>query len=150
MAAKAYFDSLQLKAYAKTSGKTGLHFLVPCSGFTTKEARAFAEKICAGIHELVPDDATITVSKTGRKGKVFIDFSQNDYADTIAAPYCVRPFDVPLVSTPLSWREINNTIDPRKWTMPVVLRRLDKKGDLFEDIMDAKHAAANNRILKKL
>jgi bifunctional non-homologous end joining protein LigD len=150
MAAAAYFEEQSLKAFAKTSGKTGLHFLVPCSGFLTTQARALGEEICAGVHAMVPDDSTITVSKNQRAGKVFVDFSQNDYADTIAAVYSVRPFTRPLVSTPLAMKEINDELDPRAFTMDVVRKRLQKNGDLWVKILDKKIANANNKVLRKL
>jgi bifunctional non-homologous end joining protein LigD len=105
-----------------------MHFLIPCSGFGSDEARAIGAQICAAIHEQVPDDSTINVNKSGRNGKVFVDFSQNDYADTISAPYCVRPFHVPLVSTPLGPKEINATLDPRKFDMKTMLKRLKQNG----------------------
>lgn len=150
MAAKEYFDEHGLKSFAKTSGKTGLHFLVPCSEHLTTQARAFAEEICAGVHALVPDESTITVSKNQRAGKVFVDFSQNDYADTIAAPYSVRPFSSPQVSTPIELKEITEELDPRNFTMEEVRKRLQKKGDLWANILDKKLAAANNKVLRKL
>ena len=150
MAAGEYCALKKLKVFAKTSGKTGLHFLVPCSGLKSAEARALGEQICAGIHELAPNDSTISVNKAGRAGKVFVDFSQNDYADTISAPYCVRPFAVPLVSTPLELKEINAMLDPRKFELKTIVKRLEKKGDLFEKITDQKISIANNKILHAL
>jgi bifunctional non-homologous end joining protein LigD len=149
MAARDFCKSNKLKVFAKSSGKTGMHFLVPCGGFKSAEARALGEQICAGIHALVPNDSTITVSKDQRKGKVFVDFSQNDYADTISAPYCVRPFRMPLVSTPLDLKEISATLDPRKFDMPTIMKRLKRKGDLWDKIGDPKIIDANNRVLKK-
>ena len=150
MAAKEFCAEHQLKTLVKTSGKTGIHFLIPCAGFTTPAARALAERICGEIQQLVPDDSTIVVNKGSRQGKVFVDFSQNDYADTIAAPYSVRPYKEPLVSTPLNLREINMHLYPHDFTIKEVLRRLSKKGDLFEDLLDKKVAIANTRRLQTM
>ena len=150
MAAKEYFDKNKMKAFAKTSGKTGMHFYVSCNGFNNSEARSLAEKICAGIHELVPESSTIANSISSRGGKVYIDPSQNDYADTLAAVYSVRPFHIPTVSTPLEWKEINTKLKPSSFTMRTTLKRIKSKGDLFEGVFDARTAIANSKILKKL
>jgi bifunctional non-homologous end joining protein LigD len=150
MAAKSYFDENELKAFAKTSGKTGMHFLVPCSGFNYSEARNFAEHICEGIHKMVPDISTINNSISKRGERIYIDPSQNDYADTIAAPYSARPYILPTVSTPLEWKEINAKLDPDVFTIKTISGRLQKKGDLFAAISDKKIISKNNKILKTL
>lgn len=61
-AAKEFFDQHKLKSFVKTSGKTGIHLFIPCTGFNFKQARAIAENICSGIHQLVPSITTTNVS----------------------------------------------------------------------------------------
>ena len=150
IAAKEYFDSLKIKAFAKTSGKTGMHFFVPCSGFTNKEVRMFAEYICLEIQTLVPDMATVANSIYSRAKKIYVDPSQNDYADTLAAVYSVRPYHIPTVSTPLEWEEINNQLVPSSFTIENTLKRILKKGDLFKGVLDQKNRNHNNSILRKM
>lgn len=150
MAAKEFLDSQKLKAFAKTSGKTGMHFFIPCAGFTSPEARTLAELICMEIHGLAPGVSTTANAISSRAGKVYVDPSQNDYADTLAAVYSVRPFHHPTVSTALEWKEINEKLDPAAFTMDVVISRLRKKGDLFKGLLDKKTAIANSKILRRL
>lgn len=149
-AAKKYFDDYKLTAFVKTSGKTGIHLFVPCEGFDYSEARQLAEKICGAIAAKVPDIATTEVSVDHRGNKLFVDPSQNDYADTLACVYSVRPYKHPQVSTPLEWKEVKDSLNPAKFTMDNMLERLEKKGDLFKNINDAKLKAANTKALKKL
>jgi bifunctional non-homologous end joining protein LigD len=149
MAAQEYCDAKNLVTFVKTSGKTGMHFLVPCRGFEFTQARLFAEQICEGIHELVLDVSTTNVSVSQRAGKVFVDPSQNDYADTIAAPYSLRPYHLPTVSTPIEKRELKS-IDPHEFMMDNIFQRLNKKGDLFEKINDSKMILHNVKALKKM
>ncbi len=104
MAVKEYCDQKKLIAFIKTSGKTGIHFFVPCSGFDNTVCRAIAEKMCYEIQALVPVVSTIENSVSSRGGKVYLDPSQNDYANTLASVYSVRPFHLPTVSTPLEWK----------------------------------------------
>lgn len=103
IAAKQYFDEQMLTAYLKTSGKTGIHMIIPCEGFSFKEARSIAEKICLEIHKRVPRFTTLEVLKSKRGNHLFVDFSQNDEADTLACAYSVRPDKQPNVSTPIDW-----------------------------------------------
>jgi bifunctional non-homologous end joining protein LigD len=88
-AAKAVFEKYKLDSLVKTSGKTGIHLFVPCQGFAYPQARLLAEKICQEIADLVPDIATTEVTIDHRGNKFFVDPSQNDYADTLAAAYSV-------------------------------------------------------------
>ncbi len=147
MATKDYCDKNKLKAFVKTSGKTGIHFFIPCSGFSNPEVRLFAERICREIHETAPGSSTIENSIAARGNKVYIDPSQNDYADTLAAVYCVRPAHVPTVSTPLEWKEINQKLDPHSFIIHNILGRVEKKGDLFSGLLEKKWALGNNKIL---
>lgn len=148
LAAKKYFDKKKIIAFPKTSGKTGLHLYVPCSGFTFAEARTIAENICKSVHALLPAITTTTISISARGNKLYIDPNQNDYADTVAAPYSVRPSGKPTVSTPLEWKEINEGLDPGEFTIESILKRLKTKGDLWVDIEDEKYKINNNKKLQ--
>jgi bifunctional non-homologous end joining protein LigD len=150
MAAREFCDRRQFKAFVKTSGKTGMHFFIPCSGLSNKDCRLLAEEICAAIHDLVPDTSTIQNSISSRGGKVYLDPSQNDYADTLASAYSVRPYHQPYVSTPLEWKELNANLELSAFTMKNTLSRIRNKGDLFATLLDKKRMEQNNRALKKI
>jgi bifunctional non-homologous end joining protein LigD len=150
IATKAWCDRHKIKAFAKTSGQTGMHFFIPVAGIDYSTARQYAERICAEIQTLTPDSATIETAIAHRHGKVYVDPSQNDYADTLAAAYSVRPFHIPTVSAPLEWKEINRKLDPLQFTIDTIHARLKRKGDLFADVTDKKIAVANRKILRKI
>jgi bifunctional non-homologous end joining protein LigD len=42
------------------------------------------------------------------------------------------------VSTPLDWDEVDETLDPSRYTREAVLDRLDRHGDLFEGVLKTK------------
>lgn len=149
-ASREYLNDLKLTSFVKTSGQTGMHIYVPCTGITFKQARAISENISESIHQLVPDITTTTISVTGRGNKLFIDPSQNDYADTLAAPYSLRPYHLPTVSTPLDWKEVKAGLKPEAFTIKTIEKRLSKKGDLWKDLLNEKIATANTRRLLKL
>lgn len=149
-AAKQVFDRYKLQSFVKTSGKTGIHLFIPCQGFDFPKARTFAEKICELVCSEVPDIATTEVSIEHRGDKLFVDPSQNDYADTLACAYSVRPYKHPTVSTPLEWKEVKDKLDPGRFTMDTVPERLEKKGDLFKELLNEKTRLANSKALLKL
>jgi bifunctional non-homologous end joining protein LigD len=149
-AAKKIFDHHKLQSFVKTSGKTGIHLFLPCQGFSYPQARTLAEKICQEIADQVPDIATTEVTIEHRGTKLFVDPSQNDYADTLAAAYSVRPYKHPTVSTPLEWKEVKDKLDPGKFTMDTIPERLEKKGDTWADLLNEKIRVANSKALLKL
>jgi bifunctional non-homologous end joining protein LigD len=136
LATKDFCDRHKLHAFAKTSGKTGVHFYLPCTGIMVRQARNIAEMICRSVADTVPESATFVNSINARGNKVYVDPSQNDYADTLAAPYSVRPYPIPTVSTPLEWKEINGRLDPSTFSFDKTLARIKKKGDLFQGVLD--------------
>ncbi|HYF67920.1 MAG TPA: DNA ligase D [Ohtaekwangia sp.] len=148
-ASKDFFDKFKLKAFPKTSGKTGIHLFVPCSAFNFPQARTIAANICGAIHELVPSITTTEVTVADRGSSLYLDPNQNDYADTVASVYSVRPYKHPNVSTPLEWKEINDRLLPEDFSMANALMRIEKKGDLFISTLDRKIAAKNDKILMK-
>ena len=154
-AAKQFFDRHKLKTFIKTSGKTGMHIFIPCTGFGfgegnhKGEARIIAENICNEIHELVPNISTLVVSKNSRGSKLYIDPSQNDNADTAASAYSSRPFYIPTVSAPLAWNEIRPSLNPHDFTINTIDNRIKTKGDLWKGLFEKTTQEKNRKILKK-
>jgi bifunctional non-homologous end joining protein LigD len=138
-------------SFVKTSGKTGLHILLPVEPvFTYKQARAMVGHICEQLHEILPDITTIE-DETARRGKkVFLDDNQNDLADTIACAYSVRPYHIPTVSMPLTWKQINSKLHPSDFTIETVPAIVKKKGDVMKEFLDSKFNRNNTRLLQKL
>ncbi len=149
IAAKKLLDKRKLTGFIKTSGKTGLHIYIPCSGIHFQQARALAYKLADEIHEQVPDISTRQESVSNRGDKVYIDAGQNDYADTLAAPYSIRPYHQPLVSTPLQWKEVKKGLDRYAFTMDSISARLLKKGDLWKELQHQPIITANNKALQQ-
>jgi len=74
-----------------------------------------------------------------RKGKVFVDWSQNDEHKTTICVYSLRAREEPTVSTPVTWDEVANCLkkkkaDLLKFRSDKVLGRVEKHGDLFEPV----------------
>jgi bifunctional non-homologous end joining protein LigD len=125
------FEQLSLPSVAKTTGKRGLHVLVPLlPGHTHDDAVEFALKIGGAVTSVV-EEATLERAIAKRKGRLYLDCLQNGYGKTIVAPYSPRAADGAPVSAPLKWSEVTEGLDPRAFTVETMPKRLDKLGDLF-------------------
>ena len=135
---KQALDAFGLVGYPKTSSAEGMHVLVPVERrYTYEDTRQFAEIVAGAIARTNRGLATTEWTKSKRRG-VLIDANQNGEGKTIASAYSVRPRPGAPVSTPLRWDEVNEDLDPLSFTMPVVLERVRKHGDLFEGVLNTK------------
>lgn len=120
----------------KTSGKRGLHVVVPLGAhYDCDQARQFAELIATLVHQERPETTSLVRSPALRQGKVYLDFLQNRRGQTLVAPYSVRPYPGATVSTPLYWREVKKGLHPSAFTIKTMPRRLNKVGDLWEPVL---------------
>jgi bifunctional non-homologous end joining protein LigD len=143
-------DSVALPNYIKTTGKTGLHIMLPLGRQVTYEqSRMLGELLARFVLKECADIATITRHVTKRGDKVYLDYLQNRHGQTIVAPYSVRPLLGATVSMPLIWEEVNDTLDPRNFTIRNAIGRLEKMGtDPVRQVIDEKPNLA--RILDSL
>ena len=141
-------EALGLESFPKTSGGKGFHVLVPIDRRSTfEDTRAFAEHVAGAIARTHPKLATTEWSKARRRG-VLIDSNQNGEGKTIASVYSVRPRPHAPVSTPLTWDEVNDKLNPAIYTMAVVLDRVRTKGDLYEGVLTTRQSLT--KALKRL
>ena len=127
-----------LTPFAKTSGNKGAQLYVPIEPAGSDKTSAYAKKMAERLEAALPDLVLSSMDKKARRGKVFIDWSQNNGAKTTVAPYSLRGIDRPTVSTPITWDEAadaSSAADLRFESADVVAR-LEEHGDLFGD-MDA-------------
>lgn len=129
-------DSIDVPSYPKTSGATGIHIAIPLGAkYTYEHAKELGETIALEICKQLPSIATTERSLAKRKGKVYIDYHQNNLGQTIAAPYSVRARPFATVSAPLLWKEVNRRLKPRNYTIKNMLSRLKKMGDLYAPVL---------------
>jgi bifunctional non-homologous end joining protein LigD len=127
-----FFERLGLPSVPKTSGKRGLHVLVPLApGHTHEQAVEFAEWVTSRVAQLM-DDVTVERTPGKRRGRLYLDAYQNGYGKTIVAPYSPRALDGAPVSAPLAWSEVTPRLDPARFSIRTMPKRLEDVGDLFE------------------
>lgn len=141
---KAIFEKMGLECFPKTSGSKGLQVYVPLNTNTTYEnTKNFAKSIAESLERDHPELVVSKMAKALRKGKIFVDWSQNDDHKTTVCVYSLRAKDTPTVSTPVTWKEVETTLkkkDPSKlvFEWKDVLKRVEKQGDLFEPVVTMK------------
>jgi bifunctional non-homologous end joining protein LigD len=122
-------DETGLPNYVKTTGKTGLHILLPLGRqFTYEQSRTLGELLARLVLRERSDIATITRHVTKRGDKVYLDYLQNRHGQTIVAPFSVRPLPGATISMPLEWNEVNDTLDPKDFTIRNGVDRMQKLG----------------------
>jgi bifunctional non-homologous end joining protein LigD len=136
-AVKQICDELSITSYPKTSGKTGIHIYIPMQAkYTYDQAKQFAEVLANLVQARMPKITSVERMPAKRRNKVYVDFLQNREAQTLAAPYSVRPTKTASVSTPLTWDEVTKRLDPTKFTITTTRKRLNKVGDLWRPVVD--------------
>ena len=122
--------SIGLACGIKTSGQDGLHVMIPLgASYTFQQSHGLAELLAKVVAAELPDIATTARRLEHRRGRVYIDYVQNSHGRLIAAPLSVRPRHGAPVSMPLRWREVNDKLDPRRYTMANAVRRMERMSD---------------------
>jgi bifunctional non-homologous end joining protein LigD len=138
------FGELGVECFPKTSGGKGLQVYMPLNGKLTYETtKPYAHAIAQLLERMHPEQIVSRMTKRLRKGKVFVDWSQNTESKTTVAVYSLRARERPTVSTPLDWDEVSATADsgdpePIRFEAAEVLERIDERGDLFAPVLEAK------------
>jgi len=136
------FENLGLESFAKSSGSKGLQVYVPLNtAVGYEQTKSFARAVAQALERAEPELVVSRQKKELRKGKVLVDWSQNDRAKTTVAVYSLRCRERPWVSTPLRWEEVEDLAadgDPEsvRFEAAAALERIDAHGDLFAPVLE--------------
>jgi len=139
--ARDVLEHLKLEAVPKTSGSIGLHVYVPlAAGHTFERTKAFARALGRRLARDAPELVVDRVSRAERANRVFVDWVQNDESRSTVAPYSLRATPWPLVSTPVSWSEVeaaatSGAAERLLFSPNEVVARVDRVGDLFAAVL---------------
>jgi len=130
-------STLKMPAYAKTTGSKGIHVYVPIvRGPVQKDVWTFAKALAqelAGRHPTLMTAAYKVASRP--KGRVLVDYNQNAWGRTLASVYSVRPHPRACVSTPITWQEVDRSVQIEDFRIDNVRVRFKKTGDLFKPLL---------------
>ena len=98
----------RLALLPKTSGSKGLQLYGALGrrGWTGDEVNAFAHEVAEAVETDRPELVVSRMTKSLRRAKILIDWSQNNPAKTTVTPYSMRALREPSVSTPVTWDEV--------------------------------------------
>lgn len=139
MTLRGMLEHLCLQSVPKTSGKRGIHVFVPIAkGHTHADALEFAVAVTQTMEKGLGDIATTERMKDKRHGRLYLDAFQNGEGKTVVAPYTIRAIEGAPVSAPLQWSEVTEKLDPLRFTIKTLHKRVQKLGDLFEPALAGK------------
>ncbi len=120
-------QELELPAYLKTSGASGLHILIPLANqLTHDQSRTFAHLLARVVVDRRGEIATIVRSVRRRDRKVYIDFLQNGHGRLLVAPFSARAEPSAGVSMPLRWSELTSRLRNDRFNIVNAVRRMQK------------------------
>jgi len=137
---KKLCDEVEMPAFIKTTGKSGLHIMLPLGRqLTYDQSLQLAILFSRLVTDRHPDIATTQRTISKREGKVYVDAFQNRGGQLMVAPYSVRPTPGAPVSMPITWDEVNGKLHNSKFTIANALKRMQKLGnDPVRPVLDTK------------
>jgi bifunctional non-homologous end joining protein LigD len=128
-AVRAACEEIGLVPFVQTSGSRGYHVVMPLvPGPDVEVVRQFADELALLVAARDPGRLSVEWRKVKRDGRLLLDTARNGYAQTLVAPYSVRPRPEAPVATPIDWDELGR-VEPRSYTLTNLRRRLARKSD---------------------
>ncbi|MCZ7385680.1 MAG: non-homologous end-joining DNA ligase [Candidatus Methanoperedens sp.] len=134
---KEKLDELNFRSFVKTSGKKGLHVVLPViKSYNFRQTREFVHQF--GKFLARESDLVVSEFRNSRDpGTIFIDYLQNTRGKTMIAPYSLRAEPKATVSTPLEWKELKKGLRPEEFNINTILKR---KNDPWEGLLENRQA----------
>lgn len=143
-------EELECTSFVKTTGSRGLHVVVPLARKTDfDDVRQLARDIAELAARREPRRLTTKTRKNARRGRLFLDYLRNSYAQHAVVPYSVRALPGAPVATPLAWSELEDSdLDAQTWHIGNVLQRLGQREDPWKGLR--RHAVSPASLRKRL
>lgn len=144
-------NEMDMSVFLMTTGSKGLHVVAPLKAkddFDT--VRAFARNISTYLAKKYPDDYTVEIRKDKRKGRLFLDYLRNAYAQTGVAPYSIRAIKGAPVATPITWSDLKKKgFNSQSYNINNIFKRLSSLSvDPWEGF--SKKAKSISKAVKRL
>lgn len=132
---RTMLQEVALPSFLMTTGSRGLHVVTPLDGSADFDAvRAFARELAEALAARHPERLTTEQRKAQRRGRLFLDYLRNSYAQNSVAPYSLRAKPGAPVATPIDWDELQDSqLTSRRYTLRNIFRRLGQKADPWRD-----------------
>jgi bifunctional non-homologous end joining protein LigD len=147
---RARLAAIDLQSFVKLSGGKGLHVVLPIVGADWDTTKNFAQAVALAMTADDPKRYVAKITKSLRKGKIFVDYLRNSLEQTSIAAYSTRAREGAPVSAPVTWEELGRTKGGNQYTVLNLGRRLGGlKQDPWKDIGRVKQKLPDLRTLRR-
>ncbi|MFO1162943.1 MAG: DNA ligase D [Reyranellaceae bacterium] len=114
-----------LESFVKTTGGKGLHVVFPLTPQADWDTvKTFAQSLAAAMAADQPGLYTDNMAKSGRRGRIFVDYLRNGMGATAIGAYSTRAREGASVSVPIDWNELGPDIRANHFTLLNLPNRL--------------------------
>lgn len=126
-----------LTSFPVTSGGKGLQLYAAVSGKQDADTiREYARRLAEDLERELPRLVVSRMTKTLRRNRVLLDWSQNTATKTTICPFSPRGRERPTVAAPRDWSELDDPAKLRQLEFDEVLDR-QQVGDPLADLLPA-------------
>jgi bifunctional non-homologous end joining protein LigD len=144
------FAAIDLACFVKLSGGKGLHVVLPIAPTDWDTTKTFVQAFAQAMAADAPDRYLAKMTKSARKGKIFVDYLRNSLEQTSVAAYSSRARAGAPVSMPVSWQELGRTTGGNQYTVLNTMQRLrGLKRDPWEDMVKVRQKLPTFEMLRK-
>lgn len=146
---RVLLQELGLEPFLKTSGRKGLHLVVPIQRrHDWDTVKGFSKAIVQHLAATVPQRFVAKSGPQNRKGKIFVDYLRNGWGATTVSAWSVRARPGMGVSVPISWLELEQVSSGAHWGIQSIEARFRKGNAPWEGY--AKAAVSITAAMKRL
>ncbi len=140
---RALLGSFKIRSWAKTSGGSGIHVMVPLeAGYSWEQVLTAAEAVTRLARQREPSLFTFDMRRARRRGKILIDVLRNRRGATLVSPYAVREYRGAPVSAPVEWAELERSLYPEDFHFRNIRDRLRQRGDPLAEFFAERQSLA--------
>jgi bifunctional non-homologous end joining protein LigD len=122
---RALLSERGLESFVKTTGGKGLHVCVPLEPeLGWEELADFTRAVAQRLARDEPGTFTANMSKSQRKGKVYVDYLRNVRGANAVGVFSTRAREGAPVSVPVGWDELDRLSGPKDFTVAEVPLRV--------------------------
>lgn len=148
---KEHLESYGYHPFVKTTGRKGLHIVVPIEPrWDFETVFAAAQDVAKPFVAAHTKNTTLNIRKEARKGKVLVDIYRNHQSQTIVSAYSVRGLPGASVSTPLRWEQLPKIEHSAELNISTVQEMVLAEGDPWEGMAAyAEHLHTQRKSVRK-